>query len=122
MTTPAHTTAPEKPSATAIAAGVLEHLDRLAETWATKGNCQAARDNLVMAVGFALMRDAFQGTDAEDAGLELVGAVERLATLANRLSFIDPDIHVVEADAAADDIAEAARKVAADLANAWGAV
>ena len=110
---------PRAPSATVIAAGVLEHLDNLAATWATNGNRQAARYNLVRAVRFALMRDAFQGTHAEDAGLELVDAVERLA---NRLSFIDPDIHVVEADAAADDVAEAARKVAADLANAWGAV
>jgi hypothetical protein len=122
MTTPAHTTAPEKPSAADIAAGVLQYLDNHAATWATSGNRHAARDNLVRAVGFALMRDAFAGTDAADAGFELVDAVEQLARMANRMSFIDPDIHSVEAQYMADQVAQAAYKVADDLAKAWGAM
>ena len=114
--------ATEKPSATVIAAGVLEHLDNLAATWATKGNRHAARDNLVRAVGFALMRDAFHGTHAANAGFDLVDAVEQLARMANRLSMIEPDIHSIEAADMADEVAQAAHKVAADLAKARGAM
>jgi hypothetical protein len=110
--------APETPSAAAIAAKVLEHLDQLAKGFASMGNRHAARDNLVREVGFHLMRDAFHGTHAADAGFDLVDSVERLATLANRMSFIDPDIH--DPDAVADDIAKAARQVARDLNAGWG--
>jgi hypothetical protein len=110
--------APETPSTAAIAAKVLETLDQLAAAWVMPGNRHAARDNLVRAVGLHLMRDAFHGTHAADAGFDLVDSVERLATLANRMSFIDPGIHVP--DAVADDIAEAARQVARALNAGWG--
>ena len=122
MNTPAHTTAPENPSAADIAARVLEGISNLAATWATSGNRHAARDNLVMSVGFALMRDAFAGTDAANAGFDLVDAVEQLAKMANHMSFIDPDAHFIEATDMADQVAQAAYKVAADLAKAWGAM
>jgi hypothetical protein len=108
----------EAPTAAAIAAGVLCRLDAMAAQWATAGSRHAARDNLVRAVGFHLMRDAFHGAHAADAGFDLVDAVERLATLANRMSFIDPEIH--DPDAVANDICEAARQVARDLNAAWG--
>ena len=114
--------APEKPSATVIAARVLEQLDALAASWVAPRDGGQARDNLVRAVGFALMRDAFHGTHAANPGFDLVDAVDQLARMANRLSMIEPDIHSIEAQAMANEVADAAHKVAADLAKAWGAM
>jgi hypothetical protein len=114
--------APEKPSATVIAARVLEQLDALAASWGMPPDAGQARDNLVRAVGFALMRDAFHGTHAADAGFDLVDAVEQLARMSNRLSMIEPEIHSIEAADMADEVAQAAHKVAADLAKARGAM